>query len=139
MTKVGECKEKEGMQIRQKGEIMALISPFCAVFRSLLFSLHLPHHAQEVSAPDLGDVCFGESVFQQSDGDVDKIVVAVAAFHATATIEVGTDTDMVDARYFNHVQQVVHKVAEVGALGIRVQELVYQAGLCHAAVGGKGA
>lgn len=118
---------------------MALISPFYAVFLSLLFSLHLAHHPQEVSAPYLGDVCFGESVFQQADGDVDKIVVAVAAFHATAAVEVGADAYMVYARYFNHVQQVVHKVAEVGALGIRVQELVYQAGLCHAAVCGKGA
>ena len=123
----------------QKGEIIALISPFCDVFRSFLFVLYLFHHPEEISTPYLGDVCFCKSMFQQTDGDIDEIIVPIASFDPASTVEVRANAHVVYACHFNHVQQVFHEVRKVGFLGIRVQELVYQAGLSHTAMCGKGA
>lgn len=118
----------------QKGEIIALISPFCDVFRSFLFGLYLFHHPEEISTPYLGDVCFCKSMFQQTDGDIDEIIVPIASFDPASTVEVRANAHVVYACHFNHVQQVFHEVRKVGFLGIRVQELVYQAGLSHTAI-----
>ena len=70
----------------QKGEIIALISPFCDVFRSFLFGLYLFHHPEEISTPYLGDVCFCKSMFQQTDGDIDEIIVPIASFDPASTV-----------------------------------------------------
>lgn len=72
----------------QKGEIRAIISPFCDVFRSFLFGLYLFHHPEEISTPYLGDVCFCKSMFQQTDGDIDEIIVPIASFDPASTVEV---------------------------------------------------
>ena len=129
----------KGMQMCQKGEIIALISPFCDVFLSFLFGLYLFHYPKEISAPYLGDVCFCKSVLQQADGDIDKIIVSITSFDTASTVEVRTDAYVVYACHFNHVQQVFHEVREVGFPGIRGQEFIYQAGLSYTAVCSKGA
>ena len=79
----------------QKGEIIALISPFCDVFRSFLFGLYLFHHPEEISTPYLGDVCFCKSMFQQTDGDIDEIIVPIASFDPASTVEVRANAHVV--------------------------------------------
>ena len=81
----------------QKGEIIALISPFCDVFRSFLFGLYLFHHSEEISTPYLGDVCFCKSMFQQTDGDIDEIIVPIASFDPASTVEVRANAHVVYA------------------------------------------
>ena len=77
-------------------------------------------------------------MFQQTDGDIDEIIVPIASFDPASTVEVRANAHVVYACHFNHVQQVFHEVRKVGFLGIRVQKLVYQAGLSHTAMCGKG-
>ena len=77
-------------------------------------SLYLLHNSQEVSTPYFGNVCFCKSMLQQADGDIDEIVISIAPFYSAATVKIRTDADMVDARHFNHVEQMIHKVGKIG-------------------------
>ena len=45
-------------------------------------------HPEEISTPYLGDVCFCKSMFQQTDGDIDEIIVPIASFDPASTVEV---------------------------------------------------
>ena len=68
-----------------------------------LFTLYCCHYAKEVAAPNLGDVFFGIATLKQFHCDTNKIVVAVATNYSTTTIEIATDTHVVDTSHLNHV------------------------------------
>src|SRR6266853_1592947 len=81
------------------------LSPRLQGFRSLL---HLSPDAQEVAAPQLGDVAFRVSAAQQFSGHVLTLAFVVPPQNAAAMIEVGRDADVVDADLLYGVSNRIH-------------------------------
>src|SRR5690242_19838455 len=60
-------------------------------------ALHLAPHAQQVAAPDLGDVGVAEAGAVQRGGHVARLAGVLPAGDAAAAVEVRGDADVVDA------------------------------------------
>src|SRR5690606_17429980 len=80
-------------------------------------ALVFAHYAEEVSAPDFGDVFFGITAFEKSAGDVGEFAGVVAAPDSAAAVEIRADADVVDSDDFHDVVDVVHDVVEGGEVG----------------------
>src|SRR5690349_11901988 len=63
----------------------------------LSLCLHFVHHAQQIAAPDLGDLRLCVSAPHEFERDVERFVGAVPAVHAAAAVEIRRDSDMIDA------------------------------------------
>src|SRR5690606_34756508 len=70
--------------------------------------------AQQVAAPQLGDVRVAEAAAAQFGGDVRGFGRVHPAGQSAATVEVGGDADVVDAGDLDHVHDVVHVLGHRG-------------------------
>ncbi len=50
--------------------------------------LDLGHYSQEVATPEAFDLVFGVTVFEHQNGNVDKVIIPVAAPDTTSSVEV---------------------------------------------------
>ena len=75
-------------------------------------ALDLAPHAQQVAAPQLGDVRVAEAGLAQRGGDVAGFAGVLPAGDAAAAVEVGGDADVVDAGHLHHVADLLDVVVE---------------------------
>src|SRR5215469_3651362 len=78
---------------RAPGRRAALRSALRMVCSSVL--LHLAPHAQQVAAPDLGDVLVAEAGASQRSGEVARLRRVVPAGEAATTVEVRSDAHVI--------------------------------------------
>src|SRR5690606_17841394 len=83
---------------------------------ALCGSLGGAQRAQEVAAPDRGDLLAGVAAAQQLGGDVGRVGLAVEALDAGAVIEVGADAHVLHADAPGDVVDVVDQVGQRGRL-----------------------
>ena len=98
----------------------------------------LGHHAEEVAAPDLLDVGLGITAREELHGEVDEFGGVGKTADTTVTVEVGTETYMVDAHHLDGMLEMVEDV-EDGGLTMATEEAVVDGGLGHTALSGEGA
>ncbi len=77
-------------------------------------SLHLLPDAQEIAAPELGDIRFGVTALDQLGGHVANLADIVEAFYAAAIIEIRADADMVDTDLSDRVIDGVDEILDRG-------------------------
>ena len=100
--------------------------------------LHLLHHSQEITSPQLSDFFFGIARFEQTYGNVDQVVVTIASLYSATAVKVGADAYVVDACHLNAVLQVVHEIAQRGIFQVLTQEVGAGTHLHHATLLGQG-
>src|SRR5690348_1247979 len=88
----------------------AVRSVLCMVCGSVLF--HLAPHAQQVAAPDLGDVLVAEAGASQSGGEIARLRRIVPAGKAATAVEIRSDTHVVDAGDVDDVLHVLDVVID---------------------------
>src|SRR5690606_27293349 len=79
--------------------------------------LRLLQHAQDVAAPDVGDLLLGVAGLQQALRDPRDLGDIGQALDPATAVPVGADADMVRSCNLEDVQQVLHVVLERGLRG----------------------
>src|ERR1035437_887484 len=88
--------------------------------RLLRHGLDLFHDAEHVATPQLDYLLLRVAATDEFDRDVDRLTRAVVTVDAAATVEVGADTDVVDADELDGVVDVIDQVLDVRARRNRV-------------------
>ena len=96
------------------------------------------HDAEEIAAPDFLDVGLAVTAGEQLAGEVDELGRAGQTGDTTVAVEVGAETDMIDADHLDGVLEMGHDI-EDGGLTVAAQETMVDGGLSHTAFGGEGA
>src|SRR6267378_5669443 len=72
--------------------------------------LHVAPDAQQIAAPDLGDLLLGVAAAHQFERDVERVGRAVPAVDAAAAVEVRRDADVIDPDELHGVVDVIDVV-----------------------------
>src|SRR5262249_5598825 len=86
-------------------------------FRHLL---DLLPHAQQVSAPEFGDVFFRVAAAHELERDIERFSRTVPALNAAAAVEVGRNADVIDTSQLHSVGAVMDEILQGGARRGRV-------------------
>src|SRR5579885_3358834 len=84
----------------------------CSMFRGI--ALHFAPYAQQVAAPDLGDIGVAETRAAQRGGDIARLRRIHPAGDAAAPVEIGSNADVVDAGDFRDVFDVRDQIVDRG-------------------------
>lgn len=76
-------------------------------------------HTEEVASPDLAELFLSITFLEKLDSDADHIIATLATKDAATTIEVTTDTDMVNASHLDAMVYVCYDVVNAGLGAVR--------------------
>ena len=79
----------------------------------------LAPHPEQITAPDFRDLFFRVAPADELERHVEALGRAVPPVHASAAVEIGRDSDVVDANQLYGVVDVVHVILNGGATGGR--------------------
>ena len=105
---------------------------------TLLFKvLHLRHHSEPVASPDLGDILLTVLAAQQLECEINQLGRISKSADASVSIEISTQTYMVDAHHLDGMFQMGNGIHDV-CLALLAQESMIERSMSHTSTGCQG-